>query len=751
MALVSTTSQSGRRSPAAPIPFNLMDLVCAALIALVSLAAVGRYWQPGIPNLGDMLMGVYRIFLLEQDWRYGLYYPRIATDLNFGYGAPLFEYYAPLASIGGVLLRLSTGIGYVTAAKAMSTLTMMVAGWGAYGFARFLLRDRVAACVAAVAFVFAPYLLLTLYERGAAAELLGLALMPWTLWAYHGLLVTPTRRGTLRAAGVTALLMLAHNITALFVIPLALIWVFLHAWHSREWRRLLPIGGAALLGLGLTAFYWLPAIGEIGYVEFQQSVLDEFLSVNQHLKELGELVQRTFFFDYWGETRFQFALGTLILGILGGIGAFMQRPPLRFSLLLLTLAWLVIQILQLNVMLPFWTAVPLIEFVQFPWRLYGVASLAVALLTGGLLTLATGRGERILIGGALLFLAVAPGVQNADPVRSPLWFPVEDQEITIKDLYLRGRQGFSLFTDYTPNDLGVSSHELSQPRPSHAQPLPPLPTVPTIQVLKENPSYQALQVQAAGPWTLRLHRAFFPGWQIYVDGAAVPTTPDDRLGLAHAEIPAGSHFVEAKFDQTPLRAMADLISWVALAIGGVLLAASLRGPRWWRLLAGLAIVALILAMPALLRAGRDRAAHVPAPLATQFGRELHLLGYDLPSSPWLAGTTIPVRLYWLASETPATDYKIFIHVARLDDSGREGQSDEQPRLGFSPMSRWEPGEVIVDQQEIKLDADIPPGRYRVVMGVYDPATVTNLPASGGDSYLPGDRLLLTEIELVQSE
>ncbi|MCB0130613.1 MAG: hypothetical protein KDD78_07185, partial [Caldilineaceae bacterium] len=74
-----------------------------------------------------------------------------------------------------------------------------------------------------------------------------------------------------------------------------------------------------------------------------------------------------------------------------------------------------------------------------------------------------------------------------------------------------------------------------------------------------------------------------------------------------------------------------------------------------------------------------------------------------------------------------------------------------PRLGFSPMSRWEPGEVIADRQEIKLDADIPPGRYRVVMGVYDPATVTNLPTSGGDSYLPGDRLLLTEIELVQSE
>ena len=143
-----------------------------------------------------------------------------------------------LMSMGALAMRLPTGIGYVTAAKALSTVSMMLAGWGTYWFGRFLLRVRGAAALAALTFLFSPYLLLTLYERGAAAELLGLALMPWTLWAYHRLLTVRGACALLAAAAATALLVLAHNITALFVIPLALLWVTLHAWHAGRWSRL---------------------------------------------------------------------------------------------------------------------------------------------------------------------------------------------------------------------------------------------------------------------------------------------------------------------------------------------------------------------------------------------------------------------------------------------------------------------------------------------------------------------------------
>ncbi len=726
------------------------DLVLITVIAMGAVAVVWRYWQPGIPNLGDMIMGIYRIFLLERDWQYALLYPRIATDLNFGYGAPLFEYYSPLAAMGALLLRLTTGIGFVTASKAMSTVTMIVAGWGAYLFARLLLQNRVAAAVAALVYIFAPYLLLTLYERGAAAELLGLALLPWTLWAYHRLLWQSSGTAVLLAAASTAAIMLAHNITALFVIPLTLIWVWLHAWHRRQWSWLWQAVAATMLGLGLSAFYWLPAMGEIGYVEFRQSVLDEYLSVNRHLKPVGELIQRHALFDYWGDDRFQFAFSTFVLGLLGSIGVIFQRRALRFSLSLLVVAWLAVQLFQLQITLPFWSKVPLIEFIQFPWRLYGVASLAISVLTGGLVCIALPPWERLLVIAGLLILAVGPAVYHADPSLSPLWRQFSDEDVTVKDLYLRGRQGFSLFTDYTPNDLGVASHELSQPRPPAEVPLPPLDTRPSLTILKETPFYLALQAASDTSWRLRLHRVYFPGWQIYADGEPLATEPSAGLGLVQTILPPGEHFVEAKFDQTYVRKVADVISSLALILAGIMLAMSPRGPRWFRGVLALAIIAGIIVTPFTLRTARDRAAHIPVALDTYFGDQLTLLGYDLPIRILQAGTSIPVRLYWWTDATPTVDYKIFIHVTRMDDSGREAQSDEQPILGFSPMTRWEPGELITDQQVIDTDANTPPGRYRLLLGVYDPNTVTNLPASGADIYLPGDRLLITEIEITSN-
>ena len=60
-------------------------------------SALWRFWAPGIASSADMLMGIYRVFELAQAWHYGILYPRLGPDLKFGYGAPLFQVYPPLA------------------------------------------------------------------------------------------------------------------------------------------------------------------------------------------------------------------------------------------------------------------------------------------------------------------------------------------------------------------------------------------------------------------------------------------------------------------------------------------------------------------------------------------------------------------------------------------------------------------------------------------------------------------------------
>ena len=139
--------------------------------------------------------------------------------LNFGYSGPLFQYYPPLASYIALAFHW-VGFGWIGAAKAGFTLALVLAGLGAYTYARWLFADRRAALVAGFAYLFAPYLLLNIYERGASAELLALGLLPWLFWTTHHLLRSENRSWLWSSAGLIALLILAHNITALFVLPL---------------------------------------------------------------------------------------------------------------------------------------------------------------------------------------------------------------------------------------------------------------------------------------------------------------------------------------------------------------------------------------------------------------------------------------------------------------------------------------------------------------------------------------------------
>ncbi|MEZ4767826.1 MAG: hypothetical protein R2844_05300 [Caldilineales bacterium] len=90
---------------------------------------------------------------------------------------------------------------------------------------------------------------------------------------------------------------------------------------------------------------------------------------------------------------------------------------------------------------------------------------------------------------------------------------------------------------------------------------------------------------------------------------------------------------------------------------------------------------------------------------------------------------------------------MFLHLVSADDTDIVAQNDSFPVLGYGPTSRWEAGEVIADEQRLHLDENIPPGVYGLVLGLYRPDPLQNLAVRGAPQVLPGDRILLTQIEI----
>jgi len=756
-------------------------LLAAALICVGAFAAIYRFWRPGISGPADMLIGVYRVFELEHSWQNGVIFPRLAMGLNYGYGGPLFEYYPPLVSYVALAFRWF-GLDWIASAKAGFTLAVLVAGLGSYVYARWLFQDRKAGLLASAAYMFAPYILLDVYERGASAELMALALLPWVFWAAQHLLDlhdagafvpagttdadvlvpgrldpprlarsgSPGNRWVLATAVLVALLMLAHNITALFVIPVLVAYLVLLTWQQHSWSRLPVVGIAVALGLGLSAFYWLPALAEGSYSKLTTRMLGD---VSAQLVPLDHLIQNQWAFDYFGSMRFRMSLPGAVLGIIAVLTIISRARRLRFILALFAVIGVVLLFLVTDLSRPFWQNLPLVRFIQFPWRLLGIATFCVALLIGSLAASSSVARWRLpgwagwTITVLLVGLLAYCGLQNADPSKSSFWYPITSDQMSKADLYERGRDQFPLYGDYTPASMQLGYPEtLSLQRLPQVPPSEPLAAPPQVQVLAEADNEIQVEVHAPLPFTMHWPRIYFPRWQAYVDGLAVPTTPEGPFGLASTPLPEGDHIVVLRFEDTPLRVVSNAIAFlclVLLTIGG------LRTLRGRRVVLLCVLLFLTLAGGAIAHKAVGPRTREPANFTANLQNEISLAGYQFENAKLHKGEPLVLRLYWFAHKTPAYNYKVFVHIEKPDGSAMIANGDDEPMHGYAPTSRWDAGELVVDEHTVKLDPGLASGAYRVVVGIYRPETMQNLVVKQATKVLPGDLLPLGQIEVLE--
>ena len=92
---------------------------------------------------------------------------------------------------------------------------------------------------------------------------------------------------------------------------------------------------------------------------------------------------------------------------------------------------------------------------------------------------------------------------------------------------------------------------------------------------------------------------------------------------------------------------------------------------------------------------------------------------------------MPFTLHWQASAPVDFDYTAFAHL--LDAQGNKvAQLDWQPhdRMGVLPTSAWPRGWPVIDAQRLLLPADLPPGDYTLLVGLYNWQSGERLPAQG---------------------
>jgi hypothetical protein len=121
------------------------------------------------------------------------------------------------------------------------------------------------------------------------------------------------------------------------------------------------------------------------------------------------------------------------------------------------------------------------------------------------------------------------------------------------------------------------------------------------------------------------------------------------------------------------------------------------------------------------------------------GIELTACAFD--AGPLAPADVLHVRLSWRSLQTRESDYTVFVHL--IDEGERVwAQHDSQPGGGYRPTSSWQPGEEISDNHGLALPGDIPPGEYRVAVGLYDASTGERLLVTTSDQGAPTDRVVV---------
>ncbi len=117
---------------------------------------------------------------------------------------------------------------------------------------------------------------------------------------------------------------------------------------------------------------------------------------------------------------------------------------------------------------------------------------------------------------------------------------------------------------------------------------------------------------------------------------------------------------------------------------------------------------------------------MPHALKANFGSAMGIHGYGLDTSAVRSSGVLTLTMQWHVAAPIAEDYNLFVHVLN-DDGERVGQLDVQLRDPHEPTSAWQAGRFVWWVHPVMVPADMPPGRYRVVLGVYRPQDFSRLP------------------------
>jgi len=545
------------------------------LLVLLLIPAVKSLLQPGYFSMHDD-MQVFRLFELDKCFKDGQIPCRWVPDGGFGYGYPLMQFYPPMPYYPMEIMVI-LGLGFFWPIKIMFALAFILSGIGMFYLAKEFF-GKWGGILSALFYVYAPYHSVDVYVRGAQNEAWGMVWFPFVLLFIYRLIAKKFswRDFLLLAIALTGQLT-SHNVMTMIFAPTAIIWALFWLWQTKNTKAFKHLILSGILGLGLSAFFFLPVILEQKYVHVD-SMISGYFNYMAHYADVNQL----FFSRFWGyggstwgpNDDMSFSVGQLqwivtLIALVFAVFRFKKDKTTSLMILMMVVFGTIYAFLTHSRSLPIWQRLPLLQYAQFPWRLVALIVFYFSFTAGYLATIKLPKIYKKMFFILLSIGVIAWNIQ---------FFHIERQVRVTMEEKMAGNQWVLQVTggifDYLPKFAS---------RP----PGDPAFTIPNyfagqggILSFTSGTNWLKFNANVSSPKAQVMLPLFsFPGLVTKVDGKKVITTYDPELGRVLVDLPQGVHTVSAKIGYTKVRLFSDMITLVSFFILIKLICHARRSPR----------------------------------------------------------------------------------------------------------------------------------------------------------------------------
>lgn len=557
------------------------DLLFVVIILFASILVSLPLTKPGLHVAHDDQQ-VVRLYLFDKALREGQFPVRWVDELGFGFGYPLFVFYPPLVYMIGELFHLG-GFGFITSIKLVFFFSILASGISMYILVREL-YSRIPALISAVFYILAPYRAIDIYIRGALAESTSFVWLPLILWSFYKLFQTGKWIHIYLSAIFLALLMITHNLIFLpFMIILAIYLLFL-IWQSPD-KKLFMVYclWSIVISLGLSAFFWIPAIIEKKFTIVDQLLLVNLANYNIHFVYPQQLWNWPWGFGGSAEgltDGISFKIGKLhilvsIVAVVLAISHLLKnrdRSKLilhnSYFIILIFVLFLFSAFMTTFYSKPIWGLIPALRYLQFPWRFLTFTTLFSSILAGAMIYFFRIPILKMMLPVPLLLLIFAFNLK----LFKPQFYRIDLTDKGATESVLINWEVSRSSFEYLPSgvelyksDLGTNLPNIKKEEIPHNR-LEIVSGTAQIKNLKSSPSKVEFELDSKDRAVVQANIFNFPGWLVKVNNKSVQIDNNNKLKLITFSVDKGTPQIKIEFKNTFVRFLANTVSLFSIIL-----------------------------------------------------------------------------------------------------------------------------------------------------------------------------------------